>query len=339
MLVMQTLMLRITANGANGSQGDALLVAYANPQNGQVLQTGVIELVHATTPNNATNIVTYGLKPGKDGVIWTITPDGADGPGKGVSAEATVQLRYRVDVSSSAKNIPQNIIDEAQKAANQALKGSDLPVVDRNAKWARTKWDYIVENYIKKTDGDIFMTPNPSKEGKGVHYVFKPSGWNNAKPVIVKISGEGAEAAIQTMMQTMSVADEAAANAAKHKWGNNLKLIGKWGGRTLVVVGAGASVYEIYHAENKPKTITREVGGWTGAGIGAKAGGIGGAKAGAGIAVFVGFAGPQAAAPEEIVTVPVGAGIGGLVGSIGGGISGFFIGREITETAFEWFFE
>jgi hypothetical protein len=66
----------------------------------------------------------------------------------------------------------------------------------------------------------------------------------------------------------------------------------------------------------------REAGGSLGFSLGSMAAAIpasiGGAKAGAAagatIAAAAGFAGPQALAPEEIATVPVGAGLGGLIG-------------------------
>ena len=52
-----------------------------------------------------------------------------------------------------------------------------------------------------------------------------------------------------------------------------------------------------------------------------------------------GHAGPQVAAPEEIVTVPVGGAIGGIVGGIGGAVGGYFFGRKVTETVYDWAFE
>jgi len=52
-----------------------------------------------------------------------------------------------------------------------------------------------------------------------------------------------------------------------------------------------------------------------------KAGAVVGAKVGAGVAAAAGLAGPQALAPEEVVTVPVGAGIGGLIGAGAAGMA------------------
>lgn len=59
--------------------------------------------------------------------------------------------------------------------------------------------------------------------------------------------------------------------------------------------------------------------------VGAKTG----AATGTGIALIGGQLGPQAAAPEELVTVPVAAGLGGTIGGVGGA----FVGTTALETA------
>ncbi len=294
-------------------------------------------LVHATTPEAAVSIVTNGLRPGYDGLIWTITPDGAEGPGRGVGKESTVRMTFKIDITTKIKDIPEEIIKAANKFANAAVEGKGLPEELRNKTWARSKWNYIAENYIMKVEGDVFRTPNPSasKGGRGVHYAFKPSGWYSSMPKIAEIAGPGSEAAINALQKSMTAVDNGAVKAAEQRWGNRVKLIGKWGGRILVFVALGESAYTIYQAENKAKAITTEVGGWTGAWLGAK----GGAATGVAIAVVAGNAGPQAMLPEELVTVPAAAGVGGLLGGIGGGIGGFFFGKMVTETVYEWIFE
>ncbi|GIX46751.1 MAG: hypothetical protein KatS3mg131_0962 [Candidatus Tectimicrobiota bacterium] len=127
--------------------------------------------------------------------------------------------------------------------------------------------------------------------------------------------------------------------AAKAKAGGRAFQFVKWGGRILLVVGVAADAYEVYYAENKPKTITKKLGFWAGAWAGAKTGAWGGAKTGAAIALGLGFAGPQAAAPEEVVTVPAGGLIGGILGGISGAVIGGWTGGEMTETVYEWTFE
>lgn len=76
--------------------------------------------------------------------------------------------------------------------------------------------------------------------------------------------------------------------------------------------------------EDFKKVSGEMIGGMSGAWAGAKYG----SKAGAAFALAAGQAGPQAAAPEEIVTVPVASAIGGLLGMIGGGWTGAMAGSQ-----------
>lgn len=101
----------------------------------------------------------------------------------------------------------------------------------------------------------------------------------------------------------------------------------KWGGKALFVVGAVSSAVEIYNAQNRPREIAAQIGGWTGAWAGAEMGGEGGAFAGGAIGVWVGGVG---AAP--------GAVIGGVFGSVGGGIGGFWAGHKLVTKVWDWIF-
>ena len=112
----------------------------------------------------------------------------------------------------------------------------------------------------------------------------------------------------------------------------------KWGGRAMFVVGGVMSAIEIYHARNRKREITRQVGGWSASIAMARTGAAGGAKIGATIAVAAGQLGPQVAAPEEIVTVPLGATIGSIAGGVAGGIVGWTFGTKISEVVFDWIF-
>lgn len=112
----------------------------------------------------------------------------------------------------------------------------------------------------------------------------------------------------------------------------------RWGGRAMFVVGGVMSACDIYHADNKAREITRQVSGWSAALTMGRYGAAGGAKLGAAIAVAAGQAGPQVAAPEEIVTVPAGTVIGSIVGGIGGGIVGWITGTEVSEVVFDRIF-
>ena len=84
------------------------------------------------------------------------------------------------------------------------------------------------------------------------------------------------------------------------------------GGRTLVVAGVAASVYNVANSDNKPRALSEEAGGWAGS----VAGGEGGAIVGAAVGVW--FAG-VGAAPGAVVGGIIGAIVGGIGGNIAGG--------------------
>jgi hypothetical protein len=107
-------------------------------------------------------------------------------------------------------------------------------------------------------------------------------------------------------------------------------------GKALTVAVVAIEVYNIYNApEGRNLQYTAGASGRImGAIAGGKAGAWAGVKVGTAFAVGAGQAGPQAAAPEEVVTVPIGAVIGGFVGGVSGSISGAYIGGAITEEAY-----
>lgn len=129
-------------------------------------------LVHATTPDASVSIVENGLLPGKDGLIWTITPDGAEGPGRGVGKESTVRMKFEVSIIGKIKDIPEEVIQVANKVANASVKGKNLSEEVRNSEWARAKWNYIAENYIMKVEGDVFRTPILVRRKAGVVFTM-----------------------------------------------------------------------------------------------------------------------------------------------------------------------
>ncbi len=248
---------------------------------------GLDILVHATQPKLAPGIISKGLQAGLDGVIWLATPDVA---GSGASGSATAHLTYDATLTN-VKEIPECVIKEAEKAANKSLKGSGLTGASRSAAWGRLSGDYIAM-WTGTQPERIFKMKAPT--GAGYWYIFKPGGWAGAKPKLLNTLG--------------------------------FKLPGylKVGGRVLVAVGVAADAYKIYTADDKPRTITVEIGGWVGAVAGSEAGAILGTEAGAGIGVWAAGAG---AAP--------GAGIGGILGAIIGGVTGYTVGTKATETIYD----
>jgi RHS repeat-associated protein len=297
--------------------------AYVDPEG---LETVV--MVHATTPEAASNIVTNGLQPGIDRLRWLSSPDAA---GSGASVQATVRMQYKMDCAS-VTDIPKSVERDAIRAAYRSLKDSPLTGGARSKAFGRAIGDYIAEWVHSQPDG-VYRRLNPN--GKGYQYAIKGNAWQSSHPVLTKLSGRGSTGVLQRLGRL----DDVASAAARTKWGARVRFAGKVGGRVLVVVGIGNSAYEIYAAENKAKEITRQVGGWTGACTGAKLGSLGGARLGAGIALAAGQFGPQVAAPEEAVTVPLGAGAGAILGGFGGALTGWWVGTEVTETVYEWTFE
>lgn len=277
-------------------------------------------LVHAAPPINAAGIVERGLQPGSDGLRWLSTKGC---PTSGASHSATVQLEYKLSVEA-AREIPAEVIKEAEKAANKAVSGKGLTGGDRAAAWARAKWDQVAK-WMQKQPESVFKTPAPGT-AKGWHYAFKPKGWAASSPQLLAVSGKGSEQAVGALAKG-ATASEGMALSAATKWGNRVRLAGKVGGRALIVVGVANSVYEIYSAEDKCREAVGQASGWAGAAAGGWAGGEVGAAVGAGIGVWFGGVG----------AVP-GAAIGGVVGGIGGAVGGFFAGEAIGEAVYDWVF-
>ncbi len=268
---------------------------------------GLEILTHATNASAGASIVTGGLDGPTTGNIWL------SGPGS-FSPTNEVSLHYDANISS-AKDIPECVLKEGNLAGNRAAKGLGDPL--RNPVFGGAKWAYI-NDWLQKQTHDVWRIKNE----QGYHYAFRSrSAWQNAKPVLVRVGGPQKGIVL---------------NALKNSYGE-IRITSRAGtairigGRVLFAAAAAVDAYDIYTAENRAKTTTVVAGGWIGANIGAR----GGAIAGAAIAGIGGQAGPQVLVPEEVVTMPVGAIIGGVVGGVGG----YFVGREVTETVYEWTFE
>ncbi|MDA0284252.1 MAG: hypothetical protein O3B86_12955, partial [Planctomycetota bacterium] len=201
-----------------------------------------IPLVHATTPAAAPGVIETGLQAGLDGGIWLATPDGAGG---GASEAASVHLKYSLGLEN-VRDIPDEVIRDAQNAANEAAKGKGYNPVQRAKERARAKGDFIA-NWAKNQPETAFRMKAPPNH-KGWHYFLKPEAWKAGAPKLTGIGGPGAEAGAAALQQS-GVAAEAVELAGRAKWGTRLRFAAKCGGRALIVVGAATSGYEIYTAE------------------------------------------------------------------------------------------
>jgi RHS repeat-associated protein len=249
---------------------------------------GLEELIHrADSAEIGAKIFEDGLKPGVEtGGQWAnIWMSDA----KGQVRPGGTRLHYDMNISA-AKEIPCDVISQAMRSGSK-LQGADQ---------GRAVWKFINE-WIQAQDHGVWKVPTAagrlvqSSEATGYYYAFRSSAaWKSCRPRLLR------------------------------SFGLRLPKYLKVGGRVLVAVAIAADAYEIYTADNKPRTITKVVGGWAGAWVGAELGGEGGAVAGGAIGVWFFGAG----------AVP-GAGIGGVIGSIGGGITGYIIGSKTAEVVYD----
>lgn len=136
----------------------------------------------------------------------------------------------------------------------------------------------------------------------------------------MEIQSEGGEQ--ELLVKGGKVQAHAIYDAAKiSKWA---KLIGvaRVAGRTFIILGVAVDTYSFFTAVDKSEEFARLTGGWAGAVAGFRVGKGLGAKIGAGVSFVAGLLGPQAAAPEEVATVPAGSVVGGAIGGLVGGAIG-----------------
>ena len=146
--------------------------------------------------------------------------------------------------------------------------------------------------------------------------------WKSAQPVEgeVLIKGEIPAEAVSTRSQVVL--------------GKAVRV----GGKVMLVVAIAMDTYAFYEAESKSREVARIAGGWTGAWAGGALGAWSGGYAGAATAGVCGQLGPQAAAPEEVVTVPLGAAIGSAIGGLAGSVSGYWAGSVAGKNYYDWVF-
>ena len=292
---------------------------------------------HLTTPEAAANIIKEGkwsgldIEPGFRDQVWLGEP-GAKAPfGPRGVAENSVKMTLEIaDAIVPQEHVSAAQLKEWRRTFDDVKKLSDFA---NEAEWMAARESHMwakAKEFVKASKSDVISIKNPG--GKGSFLVLKQSALARLKPVVMRLSGTGAqkavaEAAKGASEKYWSQADDAVKAAAETKWGKAARYL-KYGGKALVIVGAGLDAYEIYRSGFSTRTITKKAGGWAGAAGGAWLGAKGGAAAGAAIGVWFFGAG---AAP--------GAAIGGTIGSIGGGIGGYFVGQAVAETVYDAFFD
>jgi len=179
---------------------------------------------------------------------------------------------------------------------------------------------YILQGATKNgAKGDkIFANIVKALEGRGMTGTLSES-MQSALSSLSKIEGVSSGNALKEIAKYLpsTPMPAEATNAAKSRFGATAKFV-KWGGRALLVVAIASDIYEVYNSQSKARTITKKVGGWTGASLGAAGTAIG-------LSWFEAAPGPG--------TIAHG------VATLGGGIAGYFIGETVTETVYDWVFK
>lgn len=111
-------------------------------------------------------------------------------------------------------------------------------------------------------------------------------------------------------------ADATAAAQAKAA-GRPFRFV-RWGGRILLVIGLAMDAYEVYYAENRLKTFTQKVGGWSASFL---AGGV------------------AAKAASPLLAGGPWGWLGYVLIVAGAGVAGYLTGETVTKAVYEWVFE
>jgi hypothetical protein len=239
-----------------------------------------------------------------------------------------VSLTYDINVDA-AQEVPCHVIEEAiaqGKSAAEGVSYSSYGLVK-----GQTMWGYI-NDWIQGQGQGIWKVPTDSAGRAvvnkaamtGYQYAFKSSAvWEGGKPVLKSLSGKGA----QSLFAKLASSDAkvlGAQQAARIRFGANAAKSLKVGGRVLIVVGVGLSVYDIYTAHDKAREVVNQAAGWTAAWAGWKWGSKGGAVAGAMVP----------GAGETGISEAIGYVGGGILGSVTAAI----IGSKVATTAYDWVF-
>lgn len=255
------------------------------------------DLIHSTEPNKVAPILKNGFK----GTLWLGTQNSPAGGGKAWQAKNSAKIHMRIDdsVLSSARVVPDSLMKDwfaegYAKTGTQA--GADAYRYQK------------LNEYIEKSSDVVFKV----KKKQGSHYAIKEPAIRNAKPLLTRVEG--------VRLSGDEIADPILLNRLGKTKANTARMFARSGGRILVGVGIAADIYDLYTAEDFTRELVTKCYGWEGAWIG---GWTGAAIAGAG-----GQMGPQIAAPEEVITVPL--------GTLLGAIAGYNIGCEVGETIYDW---
>lgn len=251
---------------------------------------------------------------------------------------------------SAPANMPNSVVTNPAWQSKAAIDGFFKEAVELANKAGKTQMDVVLSNgttwNVNVKDGHFYPVKgegitNLTKLETAALRAAKANGTATGEAIFANLSKNPTLGAYSAEMQSAvkSLAEiegvstgtalkhiggnmpatnvsQGQTSAASSKFGSASKYI-KWGTRTLLVVAVASDIYEVYNSENKPRTITKKVGGWAAAGASA---------AGAGVAMSWFEAAPG---PGTILH--------GIV-TIGAGIGGYFAGEYVTETVYDWIF-
>ncbi|PCJ53306.1 MAG: hypothetical protein COA79_22940, partial [Planctomycetota bacterium] len=286
---------------------------------------GLETYFHKTTAGKAAQIIrgNFDPKKGKQGLIWLASHHQDVNP-KGCDIKLTVSTDVPKATYTMTKDDVNKFFNEAEKELKKKFANPERGHID-GLKWSK------IRVFLSKLKHEVIrVNVNPSgsrhslvlKSNKGLRVI----GWSALKPGPAGIRAVEKVKSLLRMSSSSPAKDQA---IAKKKLGKNASFM-KWGGRSIVVLGVAASGYTVYTAEDHTKALVKEIGRWAAAATYARMGAITGSTA----ALVAGQAGPQALAPEEVITVPTLA----FIGAVFGGAYGFIKGGQVTEKVYDLIF-
>ncbi len=289
----------LTEDPADFAAGDPNLYRYVGNSPGMYVDPeGLepVELVHSLPPKNVEGVLNQGFK----GLLWTRTTNAGAGGGRAWQQANSASITVRVDSAalSAARDVPYEMVHkwyEEGFAKCGTQEGADL------YRWGK------VADFVKNNKGNLFRV----KRSQGSFYIFKQGAIAETTPMIASVKGATLGEPIR---------DPVLLNRMQGFSRNSVRMLRRAAGPTIVLVAIASDVYEVYTAENWKRELVTKAYGWEGAWIGAS---VFATAAAAG-----GQCGPQIAAPEEAVTVP----IAGFLG----GVFGYFVGAKTGETIYDW---
>lgn len=285
--------------------------------------------------------------------VYAKMPDGGPGLRTGqikfhMSGDASIYARDMIkDYRSGSFLVPDDHVDQLRaylKAQADKLRaaGDTAGAQARYRDMNRVKGIGTTASQIDKATQQAITEARVARVtpyvflGVATTLVVAPTVWDWYRG---EITGE--QAAYRLIKGGSTVASAIAAEQVLKQWKGGL-LRGTLRGNVMVacavlIVDTSWQVYEyggFAYALKSPEFIIN-LGGGISATVCAIEGMYWGAKGGALLAVVLGQSGPQALAPDELVTVPVFAFFGGVIGGTVGGTVGYFGGAEGTR----WFME